>query len=249
MRLVMMLGFRASCCPLATRASVGKKVPSVALRPARPNWKSIVGVQSPKSAPARLVVELAVEFAAEDAVELAAAAAFAFAFALAALALQPELELELELLAAAAAEPVELLAADPAEPFAAAGVLLPLASTMVKLLKPWATMTSATDKPVAAKGVAKEELELAFSKADPVTAGSMRGTIPRSSAVAGRVASPQMEGMSTLKGLKFCSAATTAAAPLMTAGSVPRVVTILSARVSCELLVRTAMDLKTRLVN
>jgi len=48
-RFVMMFGFRASCCPLATTGSVGKKVPSVALRPVRPSWKSMAGEQVPKS--------------------------------------------------------------------------------------------------------------------------------------------------------------------------------------------------------
>lgn len=51
------MGFSASLWPLLPTkvASVGKKVPSVALRlnSARPSWKSMVGVQEPKSAPAR----------------------------------------------------------------------------------------------------------------------------------------------------------------------------------------------------
>ena len=47
MALVMMLGFNASCCPLATVGSVGKNVPSVADRPGRPNLKSMAGEQEP----------------------------------------------------------------------------------------------------------------------------------------------------------------------------------------------------------
>jgi hypothetical protein len=63
----MMFGFSASCWPAATSGSVGKNVPSVALRPGRPNWKSIVGVQAPKSAPPAAAVAFpaaAVAFAA-----------------------------------------------------------------------------------------------------------------------------------------------------------------------------------------
>lgn len=54
MALVMMLGFNASCCPLATVGSVGKKVPSVAERPGRPNWKSMAGEHEPNSEAAEL---------------------------------------------------------------------------------------------------------------------------------------------------------------------------------------------------
>ena len=53
-----------------------------------------------------------------------------------------------------------------------------------------------------------EVLELAFSRASPPTAGSIKGTTPRRARVVGRVGSEQMEGMLTTKGLKFCSAAT-----------------------------------------
>lgn len=206
---------------------MGRNVPSVALRPARPNWKSIVGVHFPKSAPARLVVELVAAVVAAVLLLLVAEPVLALVLAL---VLAPEqlAELELEAVLVLAADAVELFA----ELEAPALDLLPLASTLVKLLKPCAIITSATERPVASNGVVSEVAELAFSVSDPVTAGSTRGTIPRSSCVAGRVASPQIEGISTLKGLKFCSAATTAAAPLMTAGSVPKVVTILSARVS-----------------
>ena len=51
MAFVIMLGLRASDWPLATTGSVGRKVPSVALRLnwARPSWKSIAGEQVPKS--------------------------------------------------------------------------------------------------------------------------------------------------------------------------------------------------------
>ncbi len=60
-----MFGLRASCCPLATTGSLGRKVPSVALRlkAARPNWKSIAGEQVPKE------VELAVAATCVVAVE------------------------------------------------------------------------------------------------------------------------------------------------------------------------------------
>jgi len=50
MALVMMLGFKASLCPLATVGSTGRKVPSVALRPGRPSWKSMAGLQFPNRA-------------------------------------------------------------------------------------------------------------------------------------------------------------------------------------------------------
>ena len=53
-----------------------------------------------------------------------------------------------------------------------------------------------------------EVFEFAFSTSCPPTAGSIRGTTPRSSADFGRVGSLQMDGMDTTKGLKFCSAAT-----------------------------------------
>lgn len=178
----------------------------------------MVGLHFPKSAPARLV-DPAVEL---EAVELEAAEPV-----LASVLGVVELELpELEL-----AEPVELLAAA-LPPVVEGSALLPLASTVVKLLKPLAAMTCATDMPVALKGVLRDVFELAISVSDPTTAGSTRGTMPRSSAVAGRVASPQMEGTLTEKGLKFCSAATSPAAALITCGSVPRVETILSAWVS-----------------
>jgi hypothetical protein len=43
----MILGFKASCWPFAIVGSVGRKVPSVAERPGRPNSKLMVGVQVP----------------------------------------------------------------------------------------------------------------------------------------------------------------------------------------------------------
>lgn len=56
----MMFGFKASSWPLATTGSVGKKVPSVALRPGRPSWKSIAGEQVPKeTAPEALALTAA----------------------------------------------------------------------------------------------------------------------------------------------------------------------------------------------
>ena len=47
MALVMMLGFKASCWPLATTGSTGRNVPSVAARPGRPTAKLMAGVQDP----------------------------------------------------------------------------------------------------------------------------------------------------------------------------------------------------------
>ena len=74
-----------------------------------------------------------------------------------------------------------------------------------------------------------EVFELAFSRASPPTAGSMRGTTPRRAAVVGRVGSEQMDGMLTTKGLKFCSAATRPRAAAMAASLVPSSETIRSA--------------------
>lgn len=62
--------------------------------------------------------------------------------------------------------------------------------------------------PVALNAVLSDAAEFEFSRAEPPTAGSMRGTMPRRTAVVGRVGSLQIEGMWTRKGLKFCSAAT-----------------------------------------
>ena len=71
MALVMMLGFKASLCPLATVGSTGRKVPSVALRPGRPNWKSMAGLQLPNraalAARAGMVVAAAIAAAAKSA--------------------------------------------------------------------------------------------------------------------------------------------------------------------------------------
>lgn len=82
-------------------------------------------------------------------------------------------------------------------------------------------MTSATLNPVASKEVVTELLEFAFSVEDPPTAGSTRGTIPLRASVVGRVGSEQMDGISTLKGLKFCSAATRPLAAAMESAPVP----------------------------
>jgi hypothetical protein len=109
----------------------------------------------------------------------------------------------------------------------------------VKLLKPLAMATSAWLRPSALKGFAREVAELAFSTSEPPTAGSTRGTMPRSSGVAGRLASEQMVGMAAAKGLKFFSAATRAAAAAMTSGSLPRVATIWSASSSWARLATT----------
>jgi hypothetical protein len=126
---------------------------------------------------------------------------------------------------AAAAPPLPL----PAFPPAGAAPTEPSEPWSVKLEKPLAMATSATLRPLALNGFARDLAELAFSTSEPPTAGSTRGTMPRSSGVAGRLASEQRAGMEAAKGLKFFSAATRAAAPAMTWGSLPRVATILSA--------------------
>ncbi len=94
---------------------------------------------------------------------------------------------------------------------------------------PWALEISATLRPESVKGLARDLAELAFCTSAPPTAGSTRGTMPRSAAVAGSLALLQMVGICWAKGLKFFSAATRAAAAAMTWGSVPSSVTILSA--------------------
>jgi len=86
--------------------------------------------------------------------------------------------------------------------------LLPARSSVVKFENPWATMTSATLSPVASNGAVRDVAWLAFSSVEPPTAGSTNGTMPRRARVVGKVGSLHMDGMSTLKGLKFCSAAT-----------------------------------------
>jgi hypothetical protein len=55
MRLVMMLGFRASSCPLLTNGSMAWNVNSVSERPSSPASNFMVGTQRPKSRP--LMVE------------------------------------------------------------------------------------------------------------------------------------------------------------------------------------------------
>lgn len=95
-------------------------------------------------------------------------------------------------------------------------------------------MTWATLRPSAVKGVVMEVLELAFSRVDPPTAGSIRGTTPRRAAVFGRVGSEQMDGTETTNGLKFCSAATKPRAAAMTASLDPSCVMMESACVSSK---------------
>jgi hypothetical protein len=82
-------------------------------------------------------------------------------------------------------------------------------------------MTWATLNPSAGKGVIFDALALAFSTASPTTAGSMSGTTPRRAAVVGRVGSEQIDGMLTINGLKFCSAATSPRAAETAASLVP----------------------------
>lgn len=82
---------------------------------------------------------------------------------------------------------------------------------------------------MAVNGVVAEVFELVFSTSWPPTAGSMRGTTPRSASVVGRVGSEQTEGISTLNGLKFCSAATRPRAAAMARSLVPSSAIMLSA--------------------
>lgn len=90
-------------------------------------------------------------------------------------------------------------------------------------------MISATLKPALANGVLRDFAELAFSRSDPVTAGSMRGITPRSASVFGRVGSLQMEGILVAKGLKFCSAATSPLAAARASAPLPSCVMMASA--------------------
>lgn len=57
---------------------------------------------------------------------------------------------------------------------------------------------------------------------DPTTAGSTSGMTPLRRGLAGRLASLQMVGMLTTKGLKFCSAPTKPRAAATAAAEVPR---------------------------
>ncbi len=83
-----------------------------------------------------------------------------------------------------------------------------LAACAVKFAKPCALATSATLRPPATNGCFRDWAELAFSTSEPRTAGSIRGRMPRSCAVAGRVASLHRAGIDCAEGLKFFSAAT-----------------------------------------
>jgi len=136
------------------------------------------------------------------------------------------------------AEEDEAVSADPVsdelelDPDAETVDFVPSTATAVKLAKPLLAMTCATLKPSAAKGVIFDLFELAFSRDESRTAGSMRGTTPRRATVVGRVGSEQMDGMDVTKGLKFCSAATRPRAAAMAASLVPRVATMWSAWVS-----------------
>ena len=109
---------------------------------------------------------------------------------------------------------------------------VPSAALVMKFEKPFAAMISATLMPALANGVVTDFAELAFSRSEPTTAGSMRGTIPRRASVVGRVGSLQIDGTETTKGLKFCSAATSPRAAAIESAPVPRVATIKSACLS-----------------
>jgi len=60
----------------------------------------------------------------------------------------------------------------------------------------------------------------------------MRGTTPRSSAVVGRLVSPQIAGTVTTKGLKFCSAAIYPRAAAIALSLLPSAAMIVSACLS-----------------
>lgn len=120
-------------------------------------------------------------------------------------------------------------AAPPPFPPAGACPTVPSRALVVKLVKPFAAMISATLKPVLANGVLIDAAELAFSVADPSTAGSTSGTIPRRASVAGRDGSLQMDGIVAAKGLKFCSAATRPLAAARASAPVPSCAMISSA--------------------
>lgn len=113
MRLVMMLGFRASCWTFSMLASLDWKVNSVAGRPSKPPWKRMVGLQVPKSTPERVVVApLPAPTPVATLVEPAAAAELVLLEAAAlelelALALALALELDLDFLELLQLEPVE----------------------------------------------------------------------------------------------------------------------------------------------
>jgi hypothetical protein len=112
--------------------------------------------------------------------------------------------------AAAAATVVEDSAGGAAPPDVDPGAAptFPARSLVVKFENPALTNTSATLSPVASNGVTRDCAESWLARVEPPTAGSMRGKIPRKTAVVGRVGSLQMVGMFWTKGLKFCSAAT-----------------------------------------
>lgn len=62
-------------------------------------------------------------------------------------------------------------------------------------------------------GAVFEEAERALAMSEPRTPGSIGGVIPRRASEVGRVGSLQMDGISILKLLKFCSAASSAPSP------------------------------------
>lgn len=208
------------------------KVDSVSARPSRPASNFMVGVQSPKSRPS---VDAVVPFELlpdEDVAVLLAAAAIemlldaltavfehgaaeaAAAAVIVAKVVGQEVVTKVAATAtatAAAAEAVVREAVSTADEAAIAALpgvpLLPLRSSVVKFENPWATMTSATLSPVASNGVPRDVAWLEFSSIEPPTAGSTNGTMPRRDSVVGRVGSLHIDGISTTKGLKFCSAA------------------------------------------
>lgn len=245
----MIFGFNASCCPLLTKGSMAWNVNSVSLRPSSPASNFMVGTQRPKSRPLMELVLLEVEFEVagegggegEVVADVVASAGDVAALVTVTRVVPPQIA-GLEAVATAAATAV-LEASSPAEPAVAFedptadaepdGVpLFPAASVVVKFENPCATITSATLRPSASNGVATLVLLFAFSSSLPPTAGSTRGTTPRSAAVVGSAGSEQIFGTETTKGLKFCSAATRPRAADTTAEALPSWATMASAWVS-----------------
>ncbi len=179
------------------------KVNSVSLRPSRPASNLMVGTHAPKSSPA--MVDCCTPLTTAPALpELAALAELALTAAAGAAE-------------AAAAGAAELAAAEAAAPEAAppaAALVEPSRFWMVKLEKPslrvsiYPSLGTMLGAPYLGQlrgqrrsgrrqraAFLREDAALSFSTSEPVTDGSTRGKMPCSSAVAGRLASPQMVGM------------------------------------------------------
>ena len=196
--------------------STAWNVNSVAFLFANPPAKRMVGTQSPKSTPASevfadvpiagsaaaaccavLPVRAEEDPAATDPVVVAAAVekvvAAAGAGAAAHSPAEPAVEVELveePVFAVELEEAVEL----PAAEASGAAPLVPVRSSVVKLLKPFAANIWATLMPSAGSGAASDWLDIWLAMSEPPTAGSISGMIPRSAVVVGRVGSEQRLG-------------------------------------------------------